>query len=332
MTRIISQDELDALVTSIGVASRRRRRPSEAVSAGLYDFRRSAKLSPDAMRVLQSRMGMLAGALNRTMSVYLNTTAQFRVHSLDVTSTEQYLRNLAPRPLLGVVTFDGGTALALWEMPAALAATTLDCMLGGRGVVAGPFPEATAIECTILRRFFMEVLSAWGELWDRLASVRPQVDGVVTSPAGLDFRAAEERLFTAVLECDIAGTRGMMRLCLPLGVVKRLLRHEREMLTVEEVTHLTEPPPACAPLSDTPVRVTVSLDPPPVAVSELLELRPGMVLHLRVPAAEAFTVHVGGAPKFTGVAGVANGRVAVRLVSSAENPGAVCAPLPHATP
>lgn len=333
-TEIITQDELDSLLASIEVAGRRRRPASEAATAALYDFRHAAKLSPDHMRLLQGRLAALSSALNRTMSLYLNSHAQFRVHSLDVSSYEQYLRNLAARPVLGVVSFDGGTLLALWEMSAPLAATALDCMFGGGGVGDEQLGEATPIQRAILRRFFQEVLSAWGELWDRLKALRPHVEAVATSPAGIDLRteaphlrAADERVFSAMLECTIAGTRGMMRVCLPLGIVKRLLRDEHEAVTAGDVEahasarSLADHSPTCEPLSDAPVAVTACLEPSPLPMSELLRLQPGAVISLRLPANEPFTVNVAGVPKFRATAGTANGRLAVRIVASAESSG-----------
>jgi flagellar motor switch protein FliM len=330
-TEIITQGELDALLTSIEVAGRRRRPASEAATAALYDFRYASKLSPDHMRMLQARLAILTGALNRTMSLYLNNHAHFHVHSLDVTSYEQYLRNLAANPILGVITLGGGTSMALWEMSAPLAAMALACMLGGNASEE-QFGEPTPIERAILRRFFQEVLSAWSELWDRLKALRPHVEAVVASAAEIDPRASDERLFSAMLECTIAGTRGMMRLCLPLSVVKRLLRDERETVTAADVEahadvrnpadHL----PTCGPLSATPVVVTACLEPPPLPVSELLQLQPGAVINLRLPANEPFTLNVAAMPKFRARAGTANGRLAVRVVAGDEPPEEACDP------
>ncbi|MBU0606760.1 MAG: FliM/FliN family flagellar motor switch protein [Armatimonadetes bacterium] len=338
-TEIITQDELDSLLASLAVADRRRRPASEAATAALVDFRHAACMSPDHMRLLQSRLAVLAGTLNRTLSLYLDTPARFRVHSLDVTSTEQYLRNLASRPVLAVVTFEGGTSPALWEISAPLAVAALHCMLGGASRPAGtgnerPFGEGTPLERAVLRRFFQEVLCTWSELWDRLKALRPQVESVVASPAGIDLRAADERLLSAMLEGSFAGTQGMLRVGLPLGLVKRLLRDERETVTAEEIVAGASAPnaashlPACEPVARTPVTVAARLRPPAIPIAELLNLHPGAVLNLRLPAGSPFTIEVGDAPKFQAVAGSANGRLAVRIVAPAPEAetGPVCSP------
>lgn len=316
MPNLITQDELDTLLASIHVADKRRRPVSEAATAALYDFRYASKLSPDHMRVLQSRIVALAAVLNRTMSLYLNNVTDFQIHSLDIASYEQYIRNLAANPVLGVISFGPGAPPALWEMSSPLAYAALDCMLGGTGTtVSEGGREATPLERAVLRRLFQEILSAWTELWDRLETLGPQVEGVVCSPSAVDLRAVDERLFCVVFEVSIAGTKGMLRLCIPFSAVKRLLREEKETVTASELSQSQDSLPTARALSDTPLSLSAYLEPPPLSLAHLLQLQPGEVLDLRVPTTEPFLVSISDTPKFHGEAGVVAGKIAVRLLA-----------------
>jgi flagellar motor switch protein FliM len=319
MATIISQDELDTLLASIQVADRRRKPHSAGATAALYDFRYAAKLSPDHMRILQGRIVSLASVLNRTMSVYLNNVAEFAVHSIDVASYEQYIRNLAVDPVLGVITFGPSAPPALWEMSPGIAAVALDCMLGGTGSsqqesISG---EATPLEGAILRRFYEEILSAWTELWDRLKALKPRVQGVVSSASAVDLRAVDERLFCVVLAVTLARTKGMLRLGVPLSVVKRLLREEKEMVTALELGQVGEQPVTTGVLADTPMVVSAFIEPPEMPLATLMRMQPGEVLDLRVAASEPFTVCLGQVPKFHAQAGVSGNRVAIKLLDTA---------------
>lgn len=315
MESLITQDELDTLLASIEVADKRRRTRSSGATAALYDFRYAARLSPDHLRVLQARVVALASVLNRTMGLYLNNVVEFRVHSVDIASYEQYIRNLAATPVLGVITFGPSAPPAIWEMSAALAYTALDCMLGGTGNVENDqLAEATPLERAVLRRLFEEILTAWTELWDRLKTLGPEVEQVVSSPASVDLRAIDERLFCVILEVTVAKTRGMLRLCIPLSAVKRLLREEKETITARDLREHPESLPTADALAETPMVVSAHISPPDMALSALLQLKPGEVLDLRVPANQPFSVCLGEVPKFSAQAGVSGGKVAIQLL------------------
>ena len=174
------------------------------------------------------------------------------------------------------------------------------------------------MERAVLSRLFHEILSAWTELWDRLETLNPRVEGVVSSPTAVDLRANDERLFYVVLEVTIARTTGILRLCIPLGAVKKLLREEKETVTAGDLAQPAGELPTAGPLAETPITLSAYIEPPPMRLSTLLDLEPGEVLDLRVPANKPFTMAVSGTPKFEGTAGMAGGRVAVKLAKALD--------------
>lgn len=312
MTNPITQDELDALLASIAVAEGQRRQPQQAASASLYDFRHAAKLSPDQLRALRHRVLALATVLGRTLGLYLGLPVDFRVHSMDLASYDQYVRNLEPNPVLGVVSVGAGAPLAMWELSRPLALVALDRMLGGPGAPeADGGQEMPPLSRAVLARFFHEVLSAWGELWPPLQALGPRVEGVTTAPAAVDAGSGEERFFYALLAVRLGEARGLLRLCLPLSAVRGLLREERDTTPAagtEAAADLNR-----GPLAVAPVRVAARLEVPPLCLNNLLRLQPGEVLDLRLPADTPFTVCLSDNPKFRAVAGVSAGRVAVKF-------------------
>lgn len=319
MTELIAQEELDALFAAVEVADRHRRPGAEAATAALYDFRYATKLSPDHLRLLHARVNILAGVLERTLSLYLNTTVELRAPSVDVLSSEQYLRNLSDLPLLSVVHFPGGLTSALWEISAGPAYTALDCMLGGSGDRLPPLTaEATPLQRAILRRLFAEILSAWTELWPRLRELEPEVTDVVCSTGAVDLRATEERLFCVALELTVGPTTGQLRLCLPLVVAKRLLREEKNTVRPADL-QAQDALSGAELLTAAPLPVVAYLEPASLTLRRLLEMQPGDVLDLREPATENFRVSVSGVAKFQAQAGTVGGKVAIQLLTSTDH-------------
>ena len=163
----------------------------------------------------------------------------------------------------------------------------------------------------VLTRLFHEVLSTWGELWPALRALNPRVEGVVTTPMAAEGAPGEERYFYALVAARLGEARGLLRLCLPLGIIRGLLREEHD--------RYPGPPPAAATelhagaLAAAPVTLSVRLETPPVSLRSLLRRQPGEVLDLRLPADTPFTLYVSGSPKFRGQAGLSAGRMAVKV-------------------
>ncbi len=313
--KLITQDELDSLLTSLGVAEQRRRSNMESAAASLYDFRYAQRLSPEHMRLLHGRMVALTAVLNRTMSLYLDNQCDFQIKSIDIASYQQYIRNLSVNPVLGIISYGEAVPQAIWEIANPVARTALNCMLGGTGhfTDAGS-REATPLERAVLSRFFHEILSSWLELWPRLETISPHVMDVVNSTNSLDVRAVDERLFYVEMEVKVASTTGNMRLCIPLSAVKRLLREEKAKISSQDIQGANRPRLlSSSKLAQTPVNIRARLTPPGISLAALTALKPGDVLDLRLAANTPFTVDVGGVAKFVGDAGEKDGQVAIKL-------------------
>jgi flagellar motor switch protein FliM len=310
MPELIRQTEIDALLTSLRPAGRGPGRG--AASATLYDFRHASVLSPSDLSTLRGRLEALATVLSRLLSAYLSQPLGLAVQSVDVISHQEYARALAKPPVLGVVAFRQGTPPALWELTPGLARAALDCMLGGQGR-AGPetSEELPRLSRAVLARLFEELISAWTELWPSLRDVAPRLVEVTCTTPAPEAMGQEERLLQALLDVELAGQAGLLRLCLPLTIVRWLLREER-------ASDHPPPPPLSLPsegaLGDTRVELSVRLDAAPTPLTQVLRLRPGDVLDLRRPASTPFTVHLGGRAKFQALAGASNGRAAAKLL------------------
>ena len=320
MDPVITQSELDALLASLRVAESRRRRPSAEVAAALYDFRHAARLSPDHLRLLRGRTEALASVLSRTLTLYLNTTCEFRVQSLDLLSYEQLLKNLSGQAILAPISFGEGMPESLWELSHNLACLALDCMLGGRGAIEpGASPGTTPLEAAVLGRLFQEILTAWMELWTALQGLAPRVEAVVSQPSAFHTHARDERLLYVALQASLVGTEGRLGLSLPVGVVKRLLRQEKRTGQGQEQSKVSlSTLPSAGAICQAPVKLIAHFTPPPIPFSELLGMSVGEVLNLRLPVSASATVCVDGTPKFQGIFGSAGGRAAVRITKPAS--------------
>jgi flagellar motor switch protein FliM len=130
----------------------------------------------------------------------------------------------------------------------------------------------------------------------------------------LDTDTCDERVLCASLDARIADQPGVLRLCLPLGAVSRLLRDEKRSASAAGSRSAAPQAAASGPIADTPVPLSAQLGPATASLAAVLKLQPGDVLDLRLPATSLCTLHCGGLARFRAMAGVSQGRVALQLV------------------
>ena len=227
---------------------------------------------------------------------------------------------------------DGAAVLLIW--PRVLMVQTLDALLGGLGVAAGPARPTTELEARVIRqisaRLAYRLLRLEVQRLDR--AVPPHELDV--HPIGPDQVAARSRWFLIGLDVGWDTQRGptgpgSQRLFLLLapewaiqvragleGFARQGLGSEVEGL--QDLARIRQR--LQRHLEETPVTVRVVLGEARLTVRELLSLEPGDVLQLEQRVDQPLAVHVGDRPFFLGSPGEASGRLAVRL--DAAWPGA----------
>ncbi len=298
MSELITQAEIDVLRRAMNDGDRQ-----SPAGVTLYDFRNPVALSAGEVQALRRRFKSLAVMLSRLVSAYLGHPTQLALHSLDTCTQGQYARALAGPTALGVVLFEPGPTRVYWELSPGLTDVALDCMLGGTGQ-GGTAGAVGPVSRAVLACLFREILSTWVEVWPALRESRPRLAQVQDTPPE-PGDGAEERIIEAVLTGHCGDREGLLRLCLPLRVIRPLLR----------VAPSPEPAPGQLQVDMSETRVTVAayLEAPAMPVARLMKLRPGDVLDLRLPADNPCTVSVGGKPKFAGAAGTSHAKRAVEL-------------------
>lgn len=105
MTEVLSQDEIDQLLTAIssGDASIEDARPiSDTRKIKLYDFRRPDKFSKEQMRTLSLMHETFARLTTTSLSAQLRSMVHVHVASVDQLTYEEFIRSIPTPSTLAV--------------------------------------------------------------------------------------------------------------------------------------------------------------------------------------------------------------------------------------
>jgi flagellar motor switch protein FliM len=157
------------------------------------------------------------------------------------------------------------------------------------------------------------ILDHLSETWRPVTDIRFTIHARETRPQMLQVASWNEVVVLLAFDLKVGETRGLLNLCVPASVIEATgasfaqgWQQTRREPTPQEQQWLTE--------NLGRVRLAVTTDVQTrLTTRELIQLQPGHVLSLGVPAETEVNVRVGNIIKFRGRLATASGRAAVRV-------------------
>jgi flagellar motor switch protein FliM len=316
MSKILSQEEIDALLTSAAEIERHAKTGTPAAvqeSVVVYNFRRPDRVSKDQIRSLHFLHDRFARNVATAMSAYLRTVTDVNILSVEQFTYSEFLMSLPDPTAFYALTIQPIDALCALEMNPNVAFTMIDRMLGGQGRGAAPTRALTEIEQNVIDAVVKLIADNLTETWHQIVDVNFRISGRETRPQMLQVSAPNEVVVLLGFDVRIGEARGMLNICVPASVIEAVgasftqtWHRTRREPTASDRRHLMHN------LSRIKLRVTANLD-TTLPARELLALVPGDVVSLGRLLRDPLEVRIQDASKFTGRLVVREGLTAVQV-------------------
>jgi flagellar motor switch protein FliM len=316
---ILSQAEIDALLSVAADAAPRPVVSAHAASATRYNFRRPDRVSKDQIHSLQFLHERYARNLATSLSAYLRTTIKLSVASIEQLAYSEFLSSLPDPTAYYAVAVAPSNELAALEVNPSVAFAMIDRMLGGgHGKAEVLTRPLTEIEQNVVDSVVKLLLDDLADAWKSVALLSFTMRGRETRPAMLQVAAPNEIVIAVTFDATVGQATGRIHLALPSSVVEnaatdftRSWQKQRRDLTATER----------AWLSENLCRISVPLVPlirTQLTAGAVLALEPGEVLALPLAADQALDVYVGGVRKLTERLASEHGRLMVLVEQRCE--------------
>jgi flagellar motor switch protein FliM len=301
MGKILSQDEIDALLGSVSALNPDSKVDGPTAKSYItYNFRRPDRVSKEQMRSLHFMHDRFARNVAQSLSAYLRAVTDVAIVSVEQFNYSEFLMSLPDPTAFYAVSLLPFDRLAALELSPSVAFTMIDRMLGGNGGVSVPNRGLTEIEQNVIDAVVRLILENLTELWKPVGGLQFGVHARETRPQMLQVSAPNEIHILLVFDVKLGEARGMLNLALPATVIEALgsnftqgwhrARKEQSdkdrLRLIENIGHV-------------PMPLSVAIDATLVA-QELLELKIGDVITLGRAVHEPVDVKVNGASKFAG--------------------------------
>ncbi|MEW6321185.1 MAG: flagellar motor switch protein FliM [Acidobacteriota bacterium] len=315
MGKILSQDEIDALLNSAATMDMGVPAPEGATAAGAitYNFRRPDRVTKEQIRSLHFLHDRFARNVATSLSAFLRSVTDISIVSVEQFAYSEFLMSLPDPTAFYAVHASPHDVLGALEVNPAIAFTMVDRLLGGSGQSTGLNRALTEIEQNVVDSAVKLVIDNLNESWRALVEVEFSIHGRETRPQMVSVAAPNEVVVLIVFDVRIGEARGMMNLCVPASLI------EMAGASFAQTWHRTRKDPTVldrqrlhAALARIPVDVSACLE-TEMAVRDVVDLRPGDVVSLGRSVSDPVRIRVGNTTKMAGRLVRHRGRAGVAL-------------------
>ena len=322
MTEVLSQDEIDQLLTAIssGDSDTDDFKPvSDTRKIKIYDFKRPDKFSKEQLRTVSNMHETFARLTTTSLSAQLRSLVHVHVASVDQLTYEEFIRSIPTPTTLAVVNMDPLKGNAVLEIDPAITFCMIDRLFGGRGVTAtNKNRDLTDIEQSVMEGIIVRILANMREAWTQVIDLRPRLGQIETNPQFAQIVPPSEMVVLITLETKVGDEEGMMNFCIPYLTIELSSQFwfssVRRSSTTQYLGTLKEK------LASVDMEVVAEVGTINLPVRDVLALKVGDVVRLsNTKVGEPFTLSVGNKKKFYCQPGIVGKKMAVQVTGKIED-------------
>lgn len=229
MAEILSQDEINALLSAFGSANSSTDADSPGGSstpgkeARLYDFLSPDRFSKEHLRALSSIHTHFAAGLAGTLSSLYQLQTRVSLIGVDQVSYKEYRASVPTKTMIAEISAEPLTGCMLLEVNPSIVGMWVDYLCGGNTQLPASPSELTPIDLAIAKRVLGSILPGYSDSWSGMVSMDPEVSAVSNSESYNEPMVPSEAVLVCSFEISTAEPVGMMTVCIPAIGVEAVL-------------------------------------------------------------------------------------------------------------
>jgi len=300
MAKILSQEEIDALLSALDVSEIEEEgaAPVDARRVKEYDFKRPDKFSKDQIRSLHMIMDAFARHWSTFLSGKLRSLVYLEVASIDQLPYEEFIRSTFTPSVIAIISMEPLEGSAILDISPPVAFAIIERLVGGSGEGTESVRELTEIEEALIENVVGDALRVLKSAMGDVVQVKPRLEGIEYNPQFTQIVPPSDMTMFVSLEMRIEESRGMMGMCFPHMLLEpilpdlsteRFFRREKEEPT--ETESRTESMIQTLRATDLDLRVEIGrVD---LSVAEILNISPGDIIRLPTRLDHLLKVYLG---------------------------------------
>lgn len=228
MAKILTQDEIDALLSTVSAGENQAPQDTGSEERKLrsviaYDFKHPNRVSKDQIRTLESMHDNFAGHFGSSLSTILRSIVDVDLVSVDQITYSEFIMSLvtpsstytfAAPPLAGVCLVDFNPTLTF---------SLIDRIFGGHGKVLETERELTGIERTVMNRLVGKMYHDLTVAWENIVKLEVSQVSFETNPQFIQIVPPGETVVVVSFQVKLFQSTGLLTLCYPYVSIEPII-------------------------------------------------------------------------------------------------------------
>ncbi|OQX30005.1 MAG: flagellar motor switch protein FliM, partial [Spirochaeta sp. LUC14_002_19_P3] len=226
MTEVLSQDEIDQLLSTISSGEAEAESApqiTERKNIRIWDFRRPDKFSKEQIRTVSFMHETFARLTTTGLAAQLRSLVHVHVASVDQLTYEEFLRSIPSPTALAVINMDPLAGSAILEIDPAITFTIIDRLFGGPGEGIKINRELSEIERAVIESIVVRILGNLREAWGQVVDLRPRLGQIDTNPQFVQIVPPTEMVLLVTMDTKVGNVEGMMNFCIPYLTIEPII-------------------------------------------------------------------------------------------------------------
>ena len=328
MSKILSQEEIDALLSGEGLGTGGVTAPAEGVGeeqkeklVSLYDFKHPNRVSKDQLRTIQTIHEAFARGFATHLSTRLRSLVDIDLTSVDQLTYSEFIMSMADPSAVYIFNIKELEGDAILEISPQLVLYIIDRSFGGEGGVIQEAREITIIEQNVMKKIVENALEQLVRAWQNITPLTLELRDFETNPQLIQISPPGETAIMISFEVKIQDFSSLLNLCFPYFVLEDVMpklsaqhqiAHNQKKKTHHDegiVQHKLR-------MAEIPVKV--NLGKTELTLRDILGLEEGDIVRLDNRLDQSLDVVVGDTVKFKAKPGIYRNHKAVQIVSEIQ--------------
>ena len=317
MNKILSQEEIDALLTTVSKGGSTESPIGERRAVHLYDFKHPERISKEQIRTLRTIHDNFARLFATNLSTSLRTLVDVNLLSIDQVTFSEYTMSLSVPSALYTLRLKALEGKGILEIAPQFLLYVVDRMLGGFGDTNSEAREITIIEQNVVSKMMQTIISLLNEVWSQVHPLDAGLEGFESDPQFIQIARASESLAIIFFEIRVRGTAYTMNFGIPYFVLEPILNK----LSAQSIIALagrrdkdTAPTSVRERVMATKLPLRVLLTETVMSVRDFIDLQPDDLVQLDHRTSQPLPIIIGEKLKFLGSGGQVGRHRAVRVI------------------